>query len=485
MLHSIVFGLAWLDIFLYINILIVLSVIFLSKKNPSTTWAWILIMLFIPFLGFILYLFIGHDLRKRKTFSKKEEEDRFLAVVHRQQVSLTHHISEYDNPLMKTYSNLISLHLNAHEALYTEDNSVHILTDGKELFNTLFESIKNAKKYIHIEYYIIRNDELGKAFQQLLIKKAKEGVEVFLVYDDMGCLEIPKKYFYELKNAGVKVACFFPSWIPFLKLRANYRNHRKICIIDGLEAYLGGFNIGEEYVGLNKRLGYWRDTHLKITGTAARLIDLQFLLDQRFATHQDVSLDKYIPTEPNYSAGTVGMQIVSSGPDSKYPSVRNGYIKMITDAKKSIYIQTPYFVPDEGVFTALKLAALSGIDVKIMIPNQPDHIFVYWATYAHIGELLDCGVKCFTYEKGFLHAKTILIDEAICSVGTANFDVRSFKLNFEINAFIYDLDTTHKLVRIFEEDLADCKEITQEIYHNRSLLIKCKESIARLVSPIL
>lgn len=485
MMYPFLLKFTWLDIFLYINILLVLSVIFFARKNVSATWAWIMIMLFIPFVGFILYLFIGQDLRKRKTFSRKEEEDRFLAVAHRQHTSLTHHISEYNNPLIKTYEDLIMLHLNAHYSLYTEDNSVSILTDGRDLFNVLFETIKKAKKYIHIEYYIIRNDELGRAFKDLLIAKANEGVEVFLLYDDMGCFGIPKKYFYELKKAGVKIACFFPSPIPFLKLRANYRNHRKICIIDGITAYLGGFNIGVEYVGLNKKLGYWRDTHIRITGSAVRLINLQFLLDRRFATQKDILLDKYIPIETNTSPGNVGMQIVSSGPDSKHRSIRNGYIKMIHQAKKSIYIQTPYFIPDEGVLTAIKLAALSGIDVKVMIPNKPDHLFVYWATYAYIGEILDCGAKCYTYEKGFLHAKTIVIDESVCSVGTANFDVRSFRLNFEINAFIYNREVSKMLAQTFYNDLKDSKELTKALYKDRSLMIKFKESISRLISPIL
>ena len=485
MVYPFLITFTWIDIFLYINILLVLSVIFLSRKNISATWAWIILMIFIPFAGFILYLFIGQDLRKRKTFSKKEEQDRFLAVAHMQQASLMYNITAYNNPLIKTYENLISLHLNAHEALYTEDNSVNIFTDGRDLFNHLFESIKNAKKYIHIEYYIIRNDELGIAFKDLLISKAKQGVEIFLLYDDMGCLGIPKKYFYELKNAGVKVACFFPSFIPFLKLRANYRNHRKICVIDGAVGYLGGFNIGVEYLGLNKRLGYWRDTHLKITGSAVRLINLQFLLDRRFATGENILLDKYIPIATNNAPGNIGMQIVCSGPDSKHPSIKNGYIKMIHEAKKSISIQTPYFIPDEGVLTAIKLAALSGVDVKIMIPNKPDHLFVYWATYAYIGEVLDCGAKCYTYEKGFLHAKTIVIDDTICSVGTANFDMRSFKLNFEINSFIYDTTVSQNLSQIFKEDLEDSKELTKALYKNRGVVVKFKESISRLISPIL
>ncbi len=485
MLHIFSLNYTWLNIFLYMNILIALSFIFFSKKPPTTTWAWIMIMLFIPLFGFILYLFLGQDLRKRKTFSKKEEKDRFSALLQRQRFSLLHHLEEYDNPLIRNYENLIRLNLNAHESIYTEDNTLKILTDGKLLFDDLFESIEEAKKYIHMESYIIRDDRLGQQFKDLLIKKALEGVEIFILYDDMGCFTTPKKYFYELRKAGIHVACFFPSFIPFLKLRANYRNHRKICVIDGCVAYLGGFNIGDEYLGLNPKLGYWRDTHLKIRGSSISFINLQFLLDRRFATREDFSLDHYIPLETDNHFGSVGMQIVSSGPDSRYSSVRNGYIQMIHAAKKSIFIQTPYFIPDEAVLTALKLAALSGIDVRIMIPNKPDHMIVYWATYAHIGEVLGCGVRCYTYEKGFLHAKTIIIDDTIASVGTANFDVRSFKLNFEINAFIYNSEIAKELSHIFFEDLNECKEITKDAYANRSVGIYFKESISRLLSPIL
>ncbi|PHV69886.1 cardiolipin synthase [Sporanaerobium hydrogeniformans] len=475
----------WLNIFLYINILIALSFIFFSRKPPTTTWAWIMIMLFIPLFGFILYLFFGQDLRKRKTFSIKEEKDRFSALMERQNSSLLHYLEAYDNPLIHHYESLIRLNLSAHEAIYTEDNTIKILTDGKILFEDFFENIKNAKKYIHIESYIIRDDHLGQEFKRLLISKAQEGIEIFILYDDMGCLTTPKKYFYELRQAGIKVACFFPSLIPFIKLRVNYRNHRKICVIDGSLAYLGGFNIGDEYLGLNKKLGYWRDTHLKITGSSVRFINLQFLLDRRFAINENLALDHYIPLDTHRQQGTVGIQIVSSGPDSRYSSVRNGYIQMIHAAKKSVFIQTPYFIPDEAVLTALKLAALSGIDVRIMIPNKPDHMIVYWATYAHIGEVLSCGVRCYTYEKGFLHAKTIIVDNTIASVGTANFDVRSFKLNFEINAFIYDFETANELTNVFLEDLKDCKEITPKLYSQRPALVHFKESISRLLSPIL
>lgn len=475
----------WIDIFFFINVLLVLSVVFWHHKSTSTTWSWIMVMLFIPIVGFILYLLCGQDLRKQKTFNAKGEQDRFLAVKLLQEFSLKQPLSRYTNPLISAYKTLITMNLISHDSLYTEDNDVTIYTDGNELFTALFHAINNAQKYVHIEYYIIHDDELGKLFKDLLIKKAEQGVDIFLLYDEVGSLKTPKRYFYDLKRAGIKIAHFYPSAIPFIKLHANYRNHRKICVIDGEIAFLGGFNVGAEYLGLNEKFGYWRDTHLRITGSSVNLINLQFLLDRRFATHEDLNLENYIPIHLPQPKHKIGMQIVSSGPDSKYPNIRNTYMAMINSAKKSIYIQTPYFIPDEGVLTALKLACLSGLDVRIMIPNKPDHMFVYWATYAHIGELIACGCQCYTYEHGFLHAKTIVIDEEICSVGTANFDIRSFNLNFEINAFIYDKTTSQKLTNIFKQDMELCKELTPTLYNNRSYLIKFKESISRLISPIL
>lgn len=473
------------DAIFCINILLAMSVIFFERKNPSATWAWIMIMLFVPVLGFILYIVIGQDMRKRKTFTKKEEEDRYLALLHAQETRLSYHLNEFKDVITQTFQSVIRLHLVGHQCLYTDDNQVTIYTTGQDKFEHMFECIENAQKYIHIEYYIIRQDPLGDRLKSLLIKKAKEGVQVLLLYDDMGCWKTRKSYFKELKAAGVKIASFYPTIIPFLKVHLNYRNHRKICVVDGETAFLGGFNIGIEYLGKNKRLGYWRDTHLQIKGSAVNMINLQFLLDWRFATKENIPLTQYINEDVKPTHSQTGIQIVSSGPDSSHASIFNGYVKMINEAKQSIYIQTPYFIPDDALLTALKLAALSGIDVHIMIPNKPDHPFVYWATYSYIGELVHYGVKCYTYEKGFLHAKTIVVDEQICSVGTANFDIRSFKLNFEINAFIYDQKVAKDLAEAFKNDLKDCRELTKEVYENRNLIIKFKESVSRLLSPML
>ncbi|HHX61526.1 MAG TPA: cardiolipin synthase [Epulopiscium sp.] len=474
-----------IEVIYFINVLLAIYVVFQERKNPSTTWAWVMIMLFVPVVGFVLYLFIGQDMRKRKLFTKKEEQDQFYQLLHGQKERLNQHKNEFKSSFIQDYHNIIRLHLVAHEALYTQDNYVDIYTDGYEKFDTLFDDIKKAKRYIHVQYYIIRGDELGRKFLSLLIQKAKEGVDVKLLYDGMGCLWTPKGMFEDLSEAGGKVVCFYPPFIPYINLRVNYRNHRKICVIDGHMGYIGGFNIGTEYLGLNKKMGYWRDTHLRIKGSAVQMLALQFLLDWRFASKEQVALDDYMAQSTSANRGTTGIQIVASGPDSKWPSIRNGYLKLISEAQKSIYLQTPYFIPDDSLLETLKVAALSGVDVNIMIPNKPDHPFVFWASLSYLSELLAAGAKCYTYEKGFLHAKTIVIDEKVCSVGTANFDIRSFKLNFEVNAFIYDRKIAKKIVTSFVTDVIDSKELTLEIYNKRGTIVKLKESISRLLSPML
>lgn len=473
-----------LFLLLIVNILFAVLLVFFERRNPSTTWAWLMILFFVPVLGFFLYLFLGQDLRKKKMFAAKEADDRLEKMIHQQEKILSRKDIELAYPSIKNSKDLIYLHLVAHNALFTHDNTVEIFNDGSEKFDKMLEDIKKAKKFIHMEYYIIRNDWLGKQIIELLTLKAKEGVEVRLLYDGMGCIRLSDKFFQPLLEAGGKISCFFPPFLPYINVRINYRNHRKICVIDGQTAYVGGINIGKEYLGLSKKMGYWRDTHLRIKGGAVDYLELRFLLDWRFSTKEPYLIkDKYFP--PKEGLGYTGIQIVSSGPDSKWSSIRNGYLKMITLAKKRIYIHTPYFIPDDSLLEALKLAALSGVDVRIIIPNKPDHMFVYWASLSYIGELLQAGVKCYTYEKGFLHSKMILVDDVISTVGTANLDIRSFKMNFEVNAFIYDRIINNQLQEQFMKDLADSKEITREIYEKRSFGIKFKESISRLLSPIL
>lgn len=471
---------------LWINIIFAILLVFFERRNPTTTWLWLMVLTFLPGVGFLLYLFLGQDLSKKRVFKTKEAEDycfKDLATIQEEEIHNDEYI--YIDPNYIEYENLIKMHLISSEAFFTQDNSVEIYFEGNKKFKALLESIDGAKKYIHIEYYILKSDGLGKRVIDALCKKAEEGIEVKLLYDGMGGRKLSKKDIGKLKEFGVEVAVFLPPFVPFLSLRINYRNHRKICIVDGREAFVGGFNIGDEYIGLSKKFGYWRDTHLKITGSAISSLQWRFLMDWRFATDgEEIGIcQTYLVDED--STGSTGIQIVSSGPDSKWPSIKDGYLKMMSNAREKVFIETPYFIPDDSILEALRLAGLSGLDVRVMIPCKPDHLFVYWASMSYIGELLQAGVKFYTYEKGFLHSKVVLMDDFVSSVGTANLDIRSFQLNFEVNAFIYDETINLKLTDKFLNDLQYCKEITLEEYNKRSRIVKIKESFSRLLSPIL
>ena len=369
-------------------------------------------------------------------------------------------------------------------AVLTQNNKVQIFTDGYDKFRTLLTDIMEAKDHIHLVYYIMRNDELGNELLNKLVKKAEEGVEIRVLYDAMGSRRLPRKFFDPLIAAGGNVSAFFPAIIPHLNLQVNYRNHRKLVIIDGDIGYIGGFNIGDEYLGLNKKFGYWRDTHLKILGQAVYAMQTRFILDWNQASSSKISYEYRLFPEIQ-ATGETDIQIVSSGPDSEWEQIKFGFLKLINSAKNYIYIQTPYFIPDESVLDALKIAALSGVDVRLMIPNKPDHPFVYWATYSNIGELLKTGAKVYIYENGFIHAKTLIADGKVATVGTANIDVRSFRLNFEVNAFLYDQVLVRELVHIYEKDIEQSSELTMEEYQNRTFIIRIKESVSRLLSPIL
>lgn len=470
---------------LWLNILFAILLVFFERRNPTATWLWLMVLTFLPGIGFLLYLFIGQDMSKKKIFQQKELVDRdFKALVMEQGEKILQEEYNYLNSRFRDYEDIIKMHLLTSEAYFSQDNEVELYFDGKEKFKAFLESIYNATEYIYMEYYIMKSDKIGKRVLQALTEKAKEGVEVKVLYDGMGGRKLKKKDLEALKRSGGQVAVFFPPFVPFFTLRLNYRNHRKLCIIDGKEAYVGGFNIGDEYLGLSKKFGYWRDTHIKIKGSAVEALQWQFCKDWRFAAPKTIAQCRLgLPEQSD--KGKVGIQIVSSGPDSKWPSVKDGYFKMVTNARERIYIQSPYFIPDDSMLEALRIAGLSGLDVKVIIPCKPDHPFVYWAGMSYIGELLEAGVKFYTYENGFLHSKLFLMDDFITSIGTANLDIRSFKLNFEVNAFIYDEEVTRKNIEQFHEDLKYCKEITLESYRKRTNIVKLKESVSRLLSPIL
>ena len=475
-----------MDHLVIINIFLSLVIIFFQRRSPQTVWTWLLILYFIPILGFVLYLMIGQDFHKSRMFKAKEIEGELKYAVRRQEERIYRKRLRLANPEMRRFENLILYNLEVGQAVLTDNNDVRIYADGKEKFQALYQEIMEAKEYIHIQYYIIRDDELWQHLERALIQKAEEGVEVRILYDSMGCRTMKRQAWKRLTQAGIQVGEFFPAVLRRLQLRINYRNHRKIVVIDGRTAFVGGFNVGREYLGMDKKFGYWRDTHLKIQGSSVLALHIRFILDWNYATKQNLFLqDRYFKDQKNKPAGKDPVQIISSGPDSKEQNIRNTYLKMVAKARKNIYIQTPYFIPDESVLDAIKIAAMSGVDVRLMIPCKPDHPFVYWATYSYVGDLLEAGAKCYTYDNGFLHAKGMTVDGIVSCYGTANMDIRSFKLNFEVNAVIYSVKTTEELDRRFLEDLKNCTQITPYLYGQRSYLVRVKEQFSRLFSPLL
>lgn len=464
-----------------INILFAFAIIFFERQNSSTTWAWLMVLIFIPILGFILYLIFNQNFTNKKMFRWADQKKTgHKEQVKEQIITIKDNTYLFNNRASEMYSDNIYMHLVNGGFAFSEDNEVDIFTDGRKKFDALIKDIEHATDHIHIQYYIIKEDGLGKELVAALTKKAREGVLVRVLYDYMGSRGITANLYKDLKEAGGVVEVFFPNF------HLNYRNHRKLAIIDGEIGYIGGFNVGDEYLGLDKKFGYWRDTHLRTRGSVVHDLQNRFILDWNEASKiRDFAYEARYYPELSSKVGNVGAQIVSSGPDSEWQHIKNGYVKMINSAKKYVYLQTPYFIPDETFLDALRIAALSGVDVRIMVPDKPDHLFVYWASLSNTGDLLKAGAKVYHYGNGFIHGKTLVVDDEIASVGTANIDHRSFRLNFEVNAFLYDEATTIVLREAFEKDSEISQEMTLKDYEKRSIMTKIRESISRLISPVL
>lgn len=469
-----------------VNIVFSLLIIFFQRRNPTTVWAWLLLLYFIPVLGFVLYLILGQNFRRERMFKMKEIEGEIKYAVRRQEESIYRKKLRLRDPELDRFKRLILYNLNEAEAVLTDNNDIRIFTDGREKFQALLSEMDHARNYIHVQYYIIKNDELWKEIEEVLIRKARQGVEIRVLFDSMGCRGMRHSDWARLQKAGIKVAEFFPALLGKLQLRVNYRNHRKIVVIDGRIGFVGGFNVGREYIGKDKKFGYWRDTHVCIEGSAVTSLAVRFVLDWNYAARENLFLEDRLFEIPTYVRnGRDPVQIISSGPDSRSQEIRNNYLRLIHMARKNIYIQTPYFIPDDDIRDALEIAAKSGIDVRIMIPCKPDHPFVYWATYSYLGEMVEAGARCYTYDNGFLHAKCMCVDGLVTCMGTANMDIRSFSLNFEVNAVIYSARTTEKLMDAFETDIAKSTLVTRKKYEQRDFVIRIKEQFCRLLSPVL
>lgn len=469
-----------------INMIFVLAVVFIERKHPSSAWAWMFVLIFIPVVGFMAYLLLGRRLRKKHLYRFSGRKDMGLNQLISYQVeALKNNTYAFNDPVAAKHRDLIYMQLTNNYAVLTQDNDVTLYTDGHEKFEQLLKDLESATHHIHIQYYIFRNDTLGKRILDVLQQKAAQGVEVRFIYDAIGSNKLFKRHLQALREQGGLVEAFFPAILPLFNPRLNFRNHRKIVVVDGRIGYVGGFNVGNEYLGLDDKYGYWRDTHSRIEGSAVHALQTRFLVDWNMASKQHrVSYEeKYYPTI--LRRGETAVQIVSSGPDEDWEAVKNSYIKMILSAKRYVYIQTPYFVPDDAVMEAVRIASLTGVDVRIMIPAVPDHKLVYWATMSYMGDLLKAGTKIDLYHKGFIHAKTVVIDDEVATCGTTNFDNRSFSLNFEVNAFFIDTNKAIEMRQIYEQDLQHSHSLTKEDYINRSIKKRMQESVARLISPIL
>ncbi|MDR2939302.1 MAG: cardiolipin synthase, partial [Clostridiales bacterium] len=428
----------FLEMLYIVNILFSVLIIFYERKNSSETLAWILVLFFIPYFGFFLYLAIGFDGRKHLVFSDKNKSDEWLFNEYLKLSFYSNDESSSENqisrlsmrnilniPGTEKLNDLIYLNYISGDGILTTNNEIDVYFDGNKKFEQLLGDIASANEFIHMEYYILRNDGLGRQIISALALAAARGVEVKLIIDGMGCNFTPKRIFKPLIKAGGKLGIFLP---PFLA-RINYRDHRKLCVIDGKKGYIGGFNIGDEYLGKVKRFGNWKDTHIRIKGSAVSQLELRFIMDWNFCSDDKLTLSiRYFKQHAPLKTG-MKMQIISSGPDTTWANIKYSYFKMINEAEKSIYIETPYFVPDESILEALRIQSLAGIDVRIIIPGNPDHFFVYGASLSYLGQLLGAGVKCYQYKNGFIHSKLLMVDGLITSVGTANMDIRSFELN--------------------------------------------------------
>ncbi len=472
-----------------LNIITILYMVFKEKRSANSIIAWIFILTLLPYIGFIIFILVGRKVNTSNIFIMKKSEMKFFE----RYINELKNTNTLINDLKDSNNYEIIKAVECMEyAPYRENNEVQLFFDGKELFNEILDSLKKAEKSINIQFYIFKNDEIGSEILNILKEKAKSGVEVRLLYDSIGSRSLTKRKLKDVIDAGVKVGEFFPALLRLININMNFRNHRKIIVIDDKIGFVGGFNVGDEYLGKDPKFGYWRDTHIKFEGEAVKDLNLRFLADWRYATKEDVNLTSNLKNInlnhiPGSTYSKCGMQIVSSGPNpyNRY-EIKWSYLEMIQKAKNYIYIQSPYLILDDSISDSLKLASISGVDVKIMIPGKGDHPFIYWANLAYAGDLLNFGIKIYHYDKNaFIHSKTVVIDDKVCSIGTANMDTRSFQLNFEVNALIYSEEIAKKQYKQFEKDILLSKKLTIEEYLNRSTSVKFKEGFSKLFSSVL
>lgn len=473
------FLLYWLMyVFYAIAIMIAMVTVLMDNRQPAKTWVWLMVLIFVPVGGIILYVFFGQNTRKEKAINKRSMDELTMR-------SMYGFAKQQNLVLPEEHSVLINLFESQNFAFPFKDNEIDIFTNGYDFFHSLLRDISRATHHIHLETYIICDDPLGRMVADALIHKAQQGVEVRFIYDDVGCWNVSDDFFDRMRSAGVDVRAFIPVKIPAFTSKVNYRNHRKICIVDGKVGFIGGMNIAIRYI--KGRSGTaWRDTHLRIKGGAVYGIQRAFLIDWFFVSRTIINDHVYYPAYEGVENNDCIMQIVTDGPVSDWPEMMQGFVRILLEAKRYVYIETPYFLPTEPVMFAMRTAALAGVDVRLMIPLHSDAKFVEWASRSYVRESVDSGVKVFLYKGGFNHSKLLVTDDSLSTCGSTNVDFRSFENNFEINAFIYDRSTALKVKEIFMRDLDSCVSYVDYMRHRRlSFPQRLWESLVRLFSPLM
>lgn len=478
-----------LEIFYTLVVIAACLRIIYDTRSTTKTLAYLMLTVFLPVGGIIIYFCVGTNYRKRKLYTKKIVKDEQM------QQKITTEIYEASEKIWNTvpdgilkYQKLAHLLLNDGTSYLSGNNKVEILLNGEEKFPEVLRSLKEAKRHIHIEYYIYEDDEIGNAIAAVLMEKAKAGVTVRLIYDDFGSRSIRRNIIPELIEAGVQAYPFYKVLFIALANRLNYRNHRKIIVIDGCVGFTGGINVSDRYINTPANAGkqvFWRDTHVKISGTGVYYLQYLFICDWNFCSDEELGPQPGFFCEPDTKDGGAILQIAASGPDSDNPTILFSLIQLIGMAEKEILITTPYFIPGESLLDALVVAALSGVKVKLLVPDKSDSAMVAAAARSFYGELLAVGVEIYQYQKGFIHAKTVVSDSQLSVIGTANMDNRSFELNFEVNCVIYDSVTAEKMTAIFNQDLEDSVQINPQEWEKRPLYKQLPEKLSRLFSPLL
>ncbi len=468
----------WLFLVVYSIIIIITMVrVLMDNRQPAKTMAWMLVLMFIPFLGIILYIFFGQNTRKERKIWQQSLDQLTKR-------SMLEFVEQKDFNIPEEYRTISNLFMNQNLALPFKNNEVEIYTSGYDFFPSLLMEIGKAEHHIHIDTFIISDDPLGRIIADALIDKAKQGVEVRLIYDDVGSWRTPNSFFMRMRNEGIEVYAFMPVRFPAFTSRVNYRNHRKICVIDGEVGFIGGMNIARRYVqGTPKQS--WRDTHVKLTGAAVYGLQRAFLVDWYFVSKVFITERSYYP-EIIIGQNNSLVQVVTSSPTSLWPEIEQGYVRILTNAKHYVYMETPYFLPTDPILFAMRVAALSGVDVRLMIPYETDTKVVEWASRSYVIEASKAGVKILLYRKGFNHSKLLVSDDAMATIGSTNVDFRSFENDFEANAFFYDKKIALQVKEVFladQKDSIDLDDVRRFI--KKPFLQRLWESFVRLLSPLL